>query len=159
MRPGPLGSRTEIPPENPFHLAGRKPSGSRTSSIRRQRKEPVAPATTRVFIFGRLRELALYRAEVLRNRGFSVIVPATKAEAIAAIEQAEFDVAVLTYTLSNETVQELSELLRQRCPTCPLITITENHHIDEKVRPDRIVLANEGPEALLKALRHVMRPQ
>lgn len=159
MRPGPLAPRTEIPPCISFHLAGRKPSGSRTSSIGRPRREPVAPATTRVLIFGRLRELALYRAEVLRNRGFSVIVPATKAEAIAAIEEGEFDVAVLTYTLSSEIVQELSELLRQECPTCPLITITENHHIDEKVRPDRIVQANEGPDALIKALRHVMRSQ
>lgn len=159
MHPGPLASRTEIPPGIPLHVAGRKPSGSRTSSIRRARREPVAPATTRVLIFGRLRELALYRAEVLRNRGFSVIVPATKAEAIDAIEEGEFDVAVLTYTLSSETVQELSELLRQECPICPLITITESHHIDEKVRPDRIVLANEGPDALIKALRHVLRSQ
>ncbi len=159
MDHGPLGANLDIFREIEFQLASQKRPRSRNNSSQRSRKASHAPETNRVLIFGRLRELALYRAEVLRNRGFSVIVPDSKSEAIAAIEQAEFDVAVLTYTLSNETVQELSELLRQRCPTCPLITITENHRIDEKVQPDRIVLANQGPEALVKALRQVLKPQ
>lgn len=146
-------------PDGAFHCGERPPSQSR-KGLRKSSPEKGAGADIiRVLIFGRIRELALYRAEVLRNRGFSVIVPATREEAREAIEHAEFDVAVLTYTLSSETVEELSELLRQKCPTCPLITITNSHKVDGKIRPDRLVLADQGPEALIKALKAVMKPQ
>ncbi|HET9181786.1 MAG TPA: hypothetical protein VFP59_06615 [Candidatus Angelobacter sp.] len=67
-------------------------------------------------IVGQLFELALYRAEVLRNRGFDVITPKTKAEAVATIEDVEFDALVLSYTLPTETAEELVELVRQKCP-------------------------------------------
>ena len=104
-----------------------------------------------------MRELALYRAEVLKTRGFDVITPETKADAIAAIDEGNFDVAVLSYTLSSDTVEELTELLRQKCPGCALITISDTGNIDPKLRPERTVLANEGPAALIKALRHVLQ--
>ena len=62
-------------------------------------------------IFGRLFELALYRAEVLRSRGFDAIIPRTKAEAVAAISDGEFDALVVSYTLPNDTAEEIVELL------------------------------------------------
>src|SRR5689334_6387351 len=126
MGPGPLFFNPSLLPDIAVHC-GQRPFGKSRKNPRKSAQKGTAADTVRVLIFGRIRELALYRAEVLRTRGFSAIVPATKEEARQAIEQAEFDVAVLTYTLSNETVQELSELLRQKCPTCPLITITESH--------------------------------
>lgn len=146
-------------PDGALHCGERPPCQSRKGLRKSSAEKGAGADTIRVLIFGRIRELALYRAEVLRNRGFSVIVPATKEEAREAIEHAEFDVAVLTYTLSNETVEEISELLRQKCPTCPLVTITNSHKVDGKIRPDRLVLADQGPEALIKALKAVMKPQ
>src|SRR5690349_7374924 len=48
----------------------------------------------RVLLFGNLRELALYRAEVLLAEGFTVSTPNTKDEAVAAIRRGNLDVAV-----------------------------------------------------------------
>jgi DNA-binding NtrC family response regulator len=102
--------------------------------------------------------LALYRAAVLRDRGFEVLTPASRDEAVAAIRKGGFDIAVLTYTLSNETVQELSELIREYCPECPLVAISSSGKIDREIRPDEMVNANDGPAALIAALRRVSRP-
>lgn len=112
----------------------------------------------RVLMYGRVRELALYRAAVLRDRGFSVITPETLEEATASIRKGGYDIAVLTYTLSNEVVQELAELIREYCPQCPLVVISSNKRIDREVRPDEMVDANEGPAALLAALHRASKP-
>jgi len=111
----------------------------------------------RVLMFGRIRELALYRAEVLRDRGFQVVTPESREEAVAAIRKGGFDIAVLTYTLSNETVLELAELIREYCPDCPLVVISGNKMKDREIRPDEVVAAERGPAALIAALRRVTR--
>ena len=111
----------------------------------------------RILMYGRVRELALYRAAVLQDRGFSVMTPETLEEATAAIRKGGFDTVVLTYTLPNEVVQELAELLRQYCPDCPLVVISNDRRIDREIAPDQMVKANDGPSALLAALRKVTR--
>ncbi|PYX87935.1 MAG: hypothetical protein DMG68_10090 [Acidobacteria bacterium] len=121
----------------------------RRRSIRRRTKG------NRVLMFGRIRELALYRAAVLRDRGFDVVTPKSREEAIVAIRKGGFDIAILTYTLSNETVQELAELVREYCPGCPLIAISTNPRMDREIAPDAMVNADDGPAALIAALRRV----
>ena len=108
-------------------------------------------------MFGRIRELALYRAEVLRDRGFEVATPDSREEAIAGIRKGNFDVAILTYTLPNDIVQELAQLVREHCPECPLIAISNNTRMDREIRPDVMVNADDGPNALIAALRRVTR--
>src|SRR5690348_11881581 len=54
---------------------------------------------SRVLLIGKFRELALYRAEVLRMHGFRVSTPATVAAAMDVIRRREFDIVVLSYTL------------------------------------------------------------
>jgi CheY-like chemotaxis protein len=121
------------------------------------RKTRRTMAGNRVLMLGKLRELALYRAEVLRDRGFDVKIPATSAEAVAEITRGEFDVAVLSYTLSSDEVQSLAELVRQSCPDCPLVTISTTGMPDLKVNPDETVLADEGPSGLIKVLLRLRR--
>jgi hypothetical protein len=111
----------------------------------------------RVLMFGRIRELALYRAAVLRDRGFEVTSPASREEAIAAVRKGGFDIAVLTYTLSNEVVKEFAEMVREYCPDCPLVAISSGRHIDREIGPDAMVNADDGPDALIAALRRVTR--
>jgi DNA-binding response OmpR family regulator len=110
-------------------------------------------------MFGRIRELALYRAAVLRGHGFEVVIPKSREEARAAIRKGGYDIAVLTYTLSNETVQELAEMIREYCPDCPLVAITSENRIDREIGPDEMVNADDGPTALIAALRRVTRRQ
>lgn len=71
-------------------------------------------------LFGRLRELALYRAEVLRMSGFTALIPETKEEAAEILKSCALDVAVLSYTLPSSTIDELSDILRDTCPDIPL---------------------------------------
>jgi hypothetical protein len=142
----------------PLHAAGndsRRRAGKIDGHVPKGRVRS-APRN-RVLMFGRIRELALYRAEVLQAHGFNVTIPASKADAIAAIRRGGFDVAVLTYTLSSDTVEELTELVRQHCSDCRLITISDTRLLDPKINPDANVLADDGPKALLEALRETLR--
>jgi hypothetical protein len=148
-----------VPPLPPsLYVAGNNRGGmsAKTNSHARRSRVRVGPRN-RVLIFGRIRELALYRAEVLHANGFSVITPQNKAETVAAIRGGGFDVAVLTYTLSSDTVEELAELVRQHCPECRLITISETRNYDARINPDANVIADDGPKALLQALRSLLK--
>ena len=111
----------------------------------------------RVLIVGKIRELALYRAEVLRAHGFAVSISHGEEEALAAIRSGGFDAVVLSYTLSSDVVEEVTELVRQHCPECRLVTISETKYKDPKINPDANVLADDGPKALLEALRQTLK--
>ena len=141
-----------------LHLAGNnRGSAAAKSNGRASRSRVRLAPRNRVLMFGSIRELALYRAEVLRTHGFSVITPQNKTETVAAIRRGGFDVAIFTYTLSSDTVEELAELVRQHCPECRLITISETRNHDARINPDANVLAGDGPKALLQALRSLLR--
>lgn len=142
----------------PLHAAGNH-SRRRTGKVdgRARRGRVRSAPRNRILLFGKIRELALYRAEVLRAHGFFVAIPESKEDAVAAIRQGDYDVAVFTYTLSNDTVEELAELVRQHCSDCRLITISDTKLPDLKINPDANVLADEGPKALLQALRETLR--
>jgi len=130
-----------------------------------RRKQPLeAPglrkrkAGNRVLVVGRQRELALYRAEFLRLAGYSVDTPEDVDEALRVIKNDGFDAIVLSYTLPTETVQQLAESAREHCPDCPVIAIADTKKFDRLISPDAIALAKDGPEALLSALKRVLRP-
>jgi CheY-like chemotaxis protein len=111
----------------------------------------------RVMIVGRIRELALYRAEVLRHEGFQVSTPGDREEAIAIIRSGGFDIAVLSYTLPSTLVQELADEVREHCPECRIIAIADSNRIDRRINPDAVALAEEGPPALVRAVRKLSR--
>jgi CheY-like chemotaxis protein len=134
----------------------RKPSSSRVSEESKKSIQPLKIGN-RVMIVGLLRELALYRAEVLRDRGFQVLTPETIEEAIAIIEQGHLDVAVLSYTLPDTSVKTIAETLREHCPDCPIVAIVQTNRLDRTIAPDAVVLADEGPPALVAALKKLLR--
>lgn len=111
----------------------------------------------RILLIGKLRELALYRAEVLRMHGFSVNTPRTLAAAMEIIRRREFDIVVLSYTLSSDVVEEIAEQVRQYCAACPLIAISDTRCFDSRILPDQTVFADDGPAALIAAVRRVCR--
>ncbi|HEU5231739.1 MAG TPA: response regulator [Terriglobales bacterium] len=135
-------------------------SGSTPPSPEQRHKEHREDRKTggrRVLLIGKFRELALYRAEVLRMHGFRVSTPATVAAAMEAIRRREFDIVVLSYTLASDVVEELAEQVRQYCPSCPLIAISDTRSIDRKIFPDATAFAQDGPAALIAALHRVSR--
>jgi len=77
----------------------------------------------------------------------TVLTPETKEEATAIIQRREFDVAVLSYTLPDATVQELTDAVREHCPDCPIVAIAETRRLDRRIEPEPVVLA-EKPHSL-----------
>lgn len=122
----------------------------------RDERDPFGRKVGKILLLGRIRELALYRAEFLQGKGYEVIAPRSRDEAVAAIRRTAYDVAVLSYTLPNELVLEYAQLLREYCPLCPLIVISDKDLRDRSVAPDAVVIADEGPDALLRAIRQVV---
>ncbi len=159
-----LSSSSPCPaePVSPFPFSYALIADSKGSDTFRQRpsKNELNQRTTsgnRVLLVGSIRELALYRAEVLGAYGFRVLTPQTAADALRVIRRNEFDIAVLTYTLPTDLVEELAEQVRQSCPKCPLIVISDSKRADPRISPDQTVLADDGPAALIAALRQVTR--
>jgi CheY-like chemotaxis protein len=133
-------------------------SGARSRNQRKQKSQRVGVGPNKkILLFGSMRELALYRAEVLRQNGYQVITAGDRTEAVAAIESGGLSAVILSYTLSSETVEEMAELLKQKWPECPLIAISQTGWIDRKIAPNAIVIADQGPPALLAALERVTR--
>src|SRR6185437_14907503 len=97
----------------------------------------------RILVVGRQRELALYRAEFLRLAGYCVDTPEDEDEALRIMRRDEFDAIVLSYTLPNETVQQLAESAREHCPDCPVIAIADTERFDRLISPDAIALAKD----------------
>lgn len=110
-----------------------------------------------MLLFSGIWEVALYRAEALRGHGLDVVTPRSKEETVDLIRRGQADVVVLAYTLPNETVREVSELIRQNCPGCRLIAISESGKFDGRIAPDAVVIASHGPSALVNAIRRVSR--
>lgn len=107
-------------------------------------------------MLGRIRELALYRAAVLRDRGFDVSTPQTHEEAITDIRDGNFDTVVLSYTLPNDEVKELAQMVREHRPECPIVAIVADlRRLDREIGPDAMVNADDGPDALLAVLRRI----
>jgi DNA-binding response OmpR family regulator len=110
-----------------------------------------------VLLVGSVRELALYRAEVLRKAGFVVSTPEDVDDALSIIGRQNFDVIVLSYTLTNESVERLADAAREHCGDCPIISITRTPIYDRLIDPDAVVIGEEGPAALLAALNRVLQ--
>jgi len=111
----------------------------------------------RVLMLGSIRQLALYRAEVLQQHGFHVHIAINRDQGLDLIHAGNYDVVVLSYTLPDSVVREFADEMRDSCPECPVIAISNAHRPDPIIRPDQMILADEGPAALLSALRHVLR--
>ena len=131
----------------------------RTRAGSQKRDSEARRTSNRILMLGRLRELALYRAEVLQHHGFEVTAPANEAEAIAAIRQANFDVAIVSYTLSDVSVRQFVDLIRQYRPDCPLLAISQSAQYDRLIEPDSVVVGDKGPAELLTAIRKLLKRQ
>jgi hypothetical protein len=158
MQPASEADSPTFPPEAFGRSKSRsivRVSGATQSKSKRQMQKRTLGRG--VLILGHIRELALYRAEVLRAHGFSVATPHTEEEMKAAIRRGNFDVAVLSYTLPSDTVEEMAELMREYSGECALVAITDTGRVDRKISPDAVVLADDGPDALIEALHRITR--
>jgi CheY-like chemotaxis protein len=140
----------------PFALGDGPRTPHRNARSRKRERDTTARGAGKILLLGSIRELALYRTEYLQGKGYEVIAPSSRAEALETIRRGGFEAAILTYTLPNELVLEYAQLLREYCPPCPLVVITDRDLGDRNVAPDAIVIADHGPDALLRALRRLL---
>src|SRR5581483_7502 len=110
-----------------------------------------------ILLLARHRELGLFRVHALEGAGHDVIFPQHKQAALEVIVRGNFDLIVLSYSLSSDTAQELVEIARQKYPDRPVIAISESGWEDTNLRPDATVLAGDGPDGMLDAIARVTR--
>ena len=145
-------------PRNPWICSGRHGEGRPKSSKKKGHADGrKLTERNRVLMLGTIRELALYRAEVLHQHGFHVQIATNRSQALDLIQAGNYDVVVLSYTLPDAVVKELADEMRELCPQCPVIAISDAQRPDPIIKPDQMILADEGPAALLSALRHLLR--
>jgi DNA-binding response OmpR family regulator len=90
-------------------------------------------------------DTANLRAHALAHAGFHVVRPNNRKEALAILKKRQFDAAVISYTLSSDSVQEMTTLFRESNPQAPIVVVTRGRLADWKTDLDVSVTAEEGP--------------
>ncbi|HET9742505.1 MAG TPA: response regulator [Terriglobales bacterium] len=104
-------------------------------------------------------ERAALRARILRDAGFHVVRPENRKEALRILAAQKFDVLVVSYTLSSQSILEFTEIFQQNNPNSPIISVTETKWQDLKVHMDFTVTGTEGPDALIDAVQAAVNRQ
>ncbi|HET9284173.1 MAG TPA: RsbRD N-terminal domain-containing protein [Candidatus Angelobacter sp.] len=98
-------------------------------------------------------ETALLRMHALRGGGFEVMLPTGTKDAMDILRKKKFDALVMSYSLSTENVAEMTELFRENNPNSPIIAVTKGKWADLKTDVDASVNGDDGPDALIDAIR------
>jgi CheY-like chemotaxis protein len=153
---GSLLSFGEPPVINLIPTSSDQPELPHERRIKRERALRAKKHGNRVLIVGRQRELALYRAEFLRQAGFTVLTAPDVEDAIRMLQGAAYDALVLSYTLPSGDVQYLAAAARDYCAECAIVVISNRSTLDQPVKADAVVMAEEGPTGLVSALKQVL---
>jgi DNA-binding response OmpR family regulator len=105
-----------------------------------------------VLLLAEIGDEQLAHKEALERAGFRVIFPPSEVEGRRIISTRGYTTAVLCYSLSSESAEEFAELIRQACPECPVITVSQAGVEDRKVDADIRVALTDGPAALVRAV-------
>ncbi len=135
-------------------------SGTPENPDERKSKKQRAPRARRdgdrVLVVGRQQELALYRAEVLRQAGFSVSIAEDVEGAIRIMQRGAFDAVVLSYTLPSADLHYLADAARDYRSDSAVVVVCKSTTVDRRIAPDAIALAEDGPAGLVAALKQVL---
>ena len=101
-------------------------------------------------------ELSQLRGYALAHAGFAVSRAESRKEALRLLEQEKFDAVVISYSMSDENIAEMTELFRTHNPNAPVVTIAKGRWQDLKIESDSTVAGEEGPEALIEAVETVL---
>lgn len=97
-------------------------------------------------------ETALLRVHALRSGGFEVMLSTGTKDAMDILKKKKFDAVVISYSMSNENIAEMTELFRENNPNSPIIAITKGRWADLKTDVDASVDGDDGPDALIEAI-------
>ena len=153
---GSVLSFEEPPVINLIPTSSDKPEIPDEQKTKKERASRAKKDGNRVLVVGRQRELALYRAEFLRQAGFTVLTAQDVQDAIRILQRAAFDALVLSYTLPSGDVQYLADAAHDYCSDCAVVVISNSSTVSQWVNADAVVMADEGPMALVSALKQVL---
>lgn len=108
-----------------------------------------------VLLLSRDLELSRLRAHALEHAGFVVTRADSRQQTLGLLDK-NFDALVISYSLSNESTAEVTELFRQRNPSAAIITIAKEKWQDMKIDVDFAVTGEEGPEAMIEAVHSAL---
>ena len=108
-----------------------------------------------VLLLSRNPELSRLRAHALERAGFAVTRADSRQEALRMLDK-NFDALVISYSLSSESISEMTELFRQRNPGAAIVTIAKEKGQDMKIDVDFTVTGDEGPEAMIEAVHSAL---
>ncbi len=106
-----------------------------------------------MLIVGNDTDLRLWRARLLSQSGFDVIVPTNKNAALAAIRAGNLDAILLCYSLSNSTVLQLAEEFRQHNNGGCIVAMMTGAYADARVQADVTLPATASPDQLVESIR------
>ena len=127
------------------------------SQDKRNAPESIRGDTQSVLLLSVDLEIALLRAHALKSGGFDVMLPTGTKDAIDLLRKKKFDAVVITYSMSDENIADMTELFREKDPNAPIIAVTKGRWADLKPDADVSVDAEDGPEALIDTVRTAIR--
>lgn len=101
-------------------------------------------------------ELSLLRRHILAHAGFIVSRAISRKDALQLLEQEKFDVLVISHSMSQESILEMTGIFRVQNPNAPIVMVAKGRWQDLKIEFDSTVTGEEGPEALLEAVETVL---
>jgi len=101
-------------------------------------------------------EISLLKAHVLGHAGFAVTRAESRKDAIQLMQENRFDVLVISYSLSPDSMVELAGIFREQNPNAPIVGVAKERWQDLPVEFDATVTGDEGPEGLIEAVEMVL---
>jgi DNA-binding response OmpR family regulator len=101
-------------------------------------------------------EISLLKAYVLAQAGFAVTRAESRKDALQLMREKRFDVLVISYSLSHDTMAELAGIFREQNPNAPAVGVAKGRWQDLPVEFDATVIGDEGPEGLIEAVEMVL---
>ncbi len=110
----------------------------------------------RVLLLSADAELSLLRRYALEHAGFTIARADSRKEAFRLLKQEKFDALVISYSMSQKNIKEMTELFREQNANAPIVAITRERWQDLKIEFDAAVTGDEGPEAMIEAVETVL---
>lgn len=94
---------------------------------------------------------------VLRQAGYDVNWPTSKAEADSLLREKTFDLLLIGHTISGPSAREFAELYRANNPNSKIVVVTANAFL--MVKADRTIKPTDDPEVLLHTIEELLGDQ
>jgi len=98
------------------------------------------------------------RKLLLESLGYSVIIAATGAEALAAVRREPVDLVILDYRLADATGEEVARELKRDHPNLPILLLSGFPSVPESARAvvDAFIVKGDPTDAFLRTIESLL---